>query len=597
VATSKISSTGAKAGWAKVPVAGYGLLTALLIATQWSFLPLPGIHADEAFFVAPFLRNRPALYSWTIFGHHVAVMAMSYVGALKSWLYWPVFHIWMPGVWSMRVPVSLLSGLSLILFVDLIRRVTGLRIALAAGLLLATDAVFVLMNVFDITVPLLLLGMAALLNALWRFAATGRRRFLVTAFLAAGLALWYKAVFVFPLAGVLTAFVLVYPHEVRPYLTRRNLLLGALSLCIGAAPLIVFNVASGWDTVRSAPKLPKAPLAEKALMLELTLNGRALEHYMVRSSFDDKIAVSGAPLGNLVLSWYRRSHFLPGSLLVYAVGLSFAALPFLRGARLFRPLLFAWIAGAVTIGSMWMLRDAGSGPHHTILCYPAPHFLVAATGAALLQGLSVRASSVMKVLLAVLVGSNLWLLAEYYRAARVNGFSVYWTNGMGSLAEVISAQPLPVVCLDWGICSGLQIEVHDGIPFLDDPTPREGVLFVSHCDDSIIDVARTSQFQEALATSGLRAKSRQVVPDKQGHPVFCLFRLAWANLVDDGRRTQAGWSRGETKVVFCDDQAGVRQRLLVRGGVAGLCRQTENPVGAQTAQGPTGSRDSGSSFR
>jgi hypothetical protein len=368
--------------------------------------------------------------------------------------------------------------------------------------------------------------MAIVLINLSRFAISRQRRYLLGAFLVAGLALWYKAVFVFPLVGVLIALVAVYPQQVRQCLSLRNVLVGLAGLGIGSAPLIAFNFVSGGATLKAARDLMYIPLTEKVLMLKLTLDGGALEHYMVRSSFTERIPVSGEPLGNLVLSWYRHSHFLPGSLLLYFVALSLLALPFLRSSALFQPLLFAWVSLAATIGSMWILRDAGSGPHHTILIYPAPHFIVAATATALHKRRNFKAFPLSDLILTVLVLSNIWLLSEYYRAARENGFSVYWTGGMQYLGKTVSAQPLPVASLDWGIQSGLEIETHDRIPFLHDLTPRENVLFVSHCNDYVVDASRVNRFLKSVMASGLRITGRQTVPDEHGRPVFCFFRLA-----------------------------------------------------------------------
>src|SRR5579871_1172792 len=116
-------------------------ICAALLAIELAFLPLPGIEQDEALFVAPFLRNNPVIYAWHIGTLAVPVMSMSYLSALKSWLYWPVFRLWPPSVWSMRLPECFISILILVLFADLARRVSSTRVALAAALFLATDAV------------------------------------------------------------------------------------------------------------------------------------------------------------------------------------------------------------------------------------------------------------------------------------------------------------------------------------------------------------------------------------------------------------------------------------------------------------------------
>ena len=491
-------------------------ICAFLFAVELAFLPMPGIQQDEALFVAPFLRDRPALYSWAIGGRHVPVMSMAYLGAVKSWIYWPVFRFWTPGVWSIRFPESILSICTLVIFADLVRRVSASSVALAASLLLATDAVFVMMNVFDITASLQILGTITFLNLL------GRGRF-AAAFFVAGVSLWYKASFLFPLAGILLGFSLIHVATVRRFATVRNIVLAGAALATGSGPLIAFNLSHRGATFRAAANLPTVPAVEKLVMLRRTLDGRALEHYMFRSRFDEKIPLEGTSTGDLAMEWYRRSDMHPGSLLLPALGIALLALPFLRNSPLFRPLLFSWVALAGTIGSMFLVGDAGAGPHHTVLICPAPQFIVAATGAAVGERLGRK--GVFAALVVLIAGSGVLLLSQYYRAGRMNGFSVYWTDALPDLAKAVRTEALPVTTLDWGIHNGLQIETGDRIVIGDDPTPREGVLYVRHCDGYVIDQSKAAQFRKLLASSDLHLTGERTISDREGRAIFCAFRL------------------------------------------------------------------------
>jgi len=495
------------------------MVGALLLGLQLSFLAGPGIQEDEALFVAPFLRGAAALYEWRWGGLHIPVMSMDYLGALKSWVYWPVFSVWHPGVWSMRVPVALLSVVTLLLFADVARRVAGRRVALAAALILATDAVFVLVNVFDMTVCLLLLATVAFLRLL-------QRQYLGAAFLVAGLALWYKAIFLFPLVAMLLAFAVAYPTAVRRWLTLRNLAVAAVCLALGAAPLIAFNLARHGATFQASQDLPGVPAGEKLVMLQHTLDGRAFEHYMIRSTLDEKIAVSGSSMADVVVGWYRESHLGPGSGLAPLLALALLALPFLRRSSLFPALVFSWVAAGAAYGAMLVFRDAGAGPHHTVLLDPAPQFIVAASVAALAERWRGGRSAVLILLCALVGGSNLWLLERYWHAARANGFSVYWTDGVKNLAEVLRAQKLPVASLEWGTRNGVQIEAGDTVDFVADTSPRENVLYVTHCEGYVIDPVRAARFEQTAAAAGLHETANRVVADRKGHLVYCLFQLA-----------------------------------------------------------------------
>jgi len=495
---------------------GLSAVCALLVASELAFLPLPGIEQDEALFVAPYLHNNPALYSWHIGVHEVPVMSMAYLGALKSWLWWPVFRLWAPGVWSMRLPECLISILTLLIFADVARRVSNSRIALAAALFLATDVVFMMAHLFDTTASLQMLGTMAFLNLL-------QRRHFAAGFFVAGISLWSKASFVFPLAGIIVALVAAYPHSVRRFLTVRNAGLSFLALAIGAAPLIAFNLRERGATVQAAGSLPAVAPAEKVMMMRRTIDGRAYEHFLVRSTPGEVLPLRAASLGDLALGWYRRTNFQPGSFLLPALLLSLGVLPFLRRSAVIRPLLFSWIAFACTFGSMLFLGDAGAGPHHTVLVYPAPHFIVAASAVALSEKIPRWRAPVLAAICVLIAGSGGWLFGEYYRAARQNGFSAFWTDALPALARTIRQ---PVAVLDWGIRNGLQIETRDRISVTEDVTPLEGVLYVGHCEGYVFDPSRRENFDRLLSSSGLSISVIRTTAVRGNGPVFCSMELS-----------------------------------------------------------------------
>jgi hypothetical protein len=245
---------------------------------------------------------------------------------------------------------------------------------------------------------------------------------------------------------------------------------------------------------------------------------------MFRSVPGETIRLTGAPIGELVEGWYRQSSFHPGSLLLPALILSLLALPFLFASRRFSALCVSWIAATLAFGVMLVYHDAGAGPHHTVLLYPAPQFIVAATSVALAARLQARSIGWL-IILAITI-SNLWLLGQYAQAGRRNGFSVYWTDGVAALAQEIESRHLPAAFLDWGIENGVQTMSGQRVP-LALPFPlRSGVLYVTHCDGYVIDPARTEEYRKFLLDERVSATNQRVVTDRQGAPVFCTFEAA-----------------------------------------------------------------------
>src|SRR5208283_5047171 len=428
-----------------------------LLAIEVAFLPMPGIQEDEALFLLPFLHGHPQFYSWTVGNVQVPLMLSEYIGALKTWVYWPIFRVWQPSIWSIRLPVCFFSLLTVWILAEFLKRAVSAGVALITVLLLATDASFVITNVFDWgPVSLLLLSTVLFLYLFRLFLDSGERFALGAAFLVAGIATWYKTLFLVLVAAMALSCLLVFWGRLRERMQPSNILVALLSFAIGATPLITFNLQRGGATITKGLNLPAVKASEKMMMLQHTLDGRALEHYMFRSLPGETIALNGAPLAELVSHWYERSRFRPAGPLMPALMLALIALPFLRNSVLFSPLLFAWIAFATAEAAMLCFRDAGAGPHHTVLLYPAPQFIVAASAWAFAE--RVRWPMAVWAIAFVIAAGNLWLLRSYQEAGKQNGFSVYWTDGVGNLAGIIAATHLPVAILDWGIQNSVQVQ-------------------------------------------------------------------------------------------------------------------------------------------
>ena len=80
--------------------AALGAIVLLFIGSAMLFVSRPGIEADEA------LVANPAQYYW----HHIPMMLMSYLGALKMWFYMGLFAMVKPGPVSLRVQTAAARG-------------------------------------------------------------------------------------------------------------------------------------------------------------------------------------------------------------------------------------------------------------------------------------------------------------------------------------------------------------------------------------------------------------------------------------------------------------------------------------------------------
>jgi len=204
-------------------------------------------------------------------------MILSYLGALKAWLYNGLFLFIAPRPITLRLPMLLLAAGTLWLFFELLDRTMGRKAAWIGTLLLATDTSYLLLNTADYgPVTLQFVFKLAALLLLVRFHENGSKKELAWAFALFGLALWDKAVFAWVLFGLVVAAVAVFPRDIRKHLSRANVLVACGAMLAGALPLVIYNIARPLDTLRSNVRVEQQTIVRKADVLRSTMDGSAM---------------------------------------------------------------------------------------------------------------------------------------------------------------------------------------------------------------------------------------------------------------------------------------------------------------------------------
>src|SRR6516162_3177908 len=129
--------------------AGLAIVSLLFLALSLPFTQRLGIEADEAMIANGIYAHGAPLYSWRFAGYEIPVMLISYLGALKTWLYNPYFALWPPSPFSLRIPAVFAGIAGLWLFFALLDRVASRPAAWIGTLLLATDSSFLLVESTD----------------------------------------------------------------------------------------------------------------------------------------------------------------------------------------------------------------------------------------------------------------------------------------------------------------------------------------------------------------------------------------------------------------------------------------------------------------
>jgi hypothetical protein len=477
-------------------------------------------------------------------------MLMSYLGALKSWIYIPVFALFRGSYLTVRIPALVIGAITVWFMFVFLERIHSRTAAWIGTLLLATDSMFLLTTCFDWGPVALqhLLSVAGLMATL-SFQRSGRLQSVALGAFCFGLALWDKALFIWFLGGVTAGALLVYPREVWFHLRSpgalKRVLLIAIAFCIGCLPLLVYNVTCGYPTLHSTSGFTTKELYAKSFVLRGTWEGVALFGYLTNEDDADRPR-SPANLLESFSFWLRSAfgeHRRNG--MEWAGFAALLCLPFVqRPAR--RTALFFLVAIVIAWLQMGITVNAGGAAHHTVLLWPMPHLIVAVAFADLACRWGKMGRSVFAFGTFCLICMNLLVTNQYLYAFARNGAAGSWTDAIYPLAEDLKkTNDRFLAIIDWGMTDSLDVLAKgrlplfwSGDPFTPVPPGKEApvpdhrlleeprVLWIKHTDGNE---------QISGVNSGLLAFVQRehfvILPvakyrDRNGREIFETFRMA-----------------------------------------------------------------------
>ncbi len=516
--------------------------TVLLFALLFVFLgfiliPYAGLEVDEVVFAAPLHGTPKYVFATHLLHHAIPLMVISYYGALKTWLYWPLLWIGSANVYAIRFPMVLAGAITIVIFYKWAGLLAGPRGALLAAILLATDPMFLLTDTFDwgpVALQHLLVVSGCLLIA--------RGRLSWGAFLF-GLALWNKAIFLWTLAGLGMAALLAFPAAVGTVLADwRRWTRALLAFALGALPLLYFNEKHPHSTSGNAAfSVENFPV--KYQELRAAVDGSGLFGFLVAPDPEEHRREPQSPQGRAA-SWVsdrlgrHQKNLMPYAILIAA---SIVLLWWRAPGR--RAALFAGVCGGVTFLAMAVTRDAGGSVHHTVLLWPMPQLLVGVALGAL-------PSPWLRVgLVALLVGANLLVINQYIAQFERNGSYGTFTDATNPLATSLAGTPDEnIYVIDWGIYETVdfllqgQSHLREAYPlFLQPiPDPRQSreidamivdphALFVDHIPALEEFRGAGARLEAAARLKGFEKIPMRTVADRNGRAIFQVFRFQQAS--------------------------------------------------------------------
>jgi hypothetical protein len=518
-------------------------------------LGLPGLHYDEAkeagnnalelLTGAPVNAFREGVLE--IGGLQLPLMVQDYIGALNVYLALPVLALTGIGVPNLRL-VSVFAGLLALFALERVvstywqlatlppkkNRAVGpapiTDVGLVAVALLVLSPSFVFWSRQGIFVTNLMQPLV--LICIWQglvWLQHGSRRALIVSGAAAGLALYAKLLAVWVIVPVALLIALVWwwrrRQDAAAALTWPLLLMAAAALVLPLLPLLLFNWQTGgtWATITGNLTQSYYGVDNRAVWVNLPVRLNQLHQVLQGEHF----WYLGGLYGNFVAPW------LAATLVSVATVLHLRLLwaPLTLGAGVFFFSLF-------TVSDLFIT--------HYALIQVLLVGIVAVAALAVMQPLTKRAQNILLVTLLLLwMALDGYATIQYHSALQRSGGLADHSDGSYHLAYHLRYNGLgaPVV-LDWGIEASVRylsqgtVRPIEIFGYESPAMPDEGFkarlelflanpdnIYLLHAPEQTVFAGRREAFIQAVADQGLQAVQEQVFTQRDGTPLYELWRV------------------------------------------------------------------------
>lgn len=445
------------------------LSAALFIAISSYNINTPGLQYDESLFVNAALGGRSSIFIYSRL-MELPLMLMSYIGALKAYFYTPIFALFGVNVLAIRLPVIILSGISIMVGAKIVRGITGRNwLGVFAALLMATDVIFSGLTKADYgPVALMIFFKLCALASFYKLITTNKLRYAVLLVLCFALGLFDKLNFIWIALAFIASAVIVFPRNLLAFF-HNNRKQSAFIAIIGIAELLFFGLYLSGPLFlnHSSNELNIFNRADKILTLyNITFSGSALQSMMLAKP------ISGI-FGAMISASQRWPAYVLLGLAVLISILTVITLNSHKKNLSFphpsnqNPLKWSFylVLSFIFIGIQIIITREAGGPHHLMALWPFPHIIATMLIAWLMESQSKNSfvanlflKTTSHVLVGALIVTIVWQttlsLGYVHTFQTTRQFKPIWTTAIYSLAAELEASANTVdniYTTDWGI--------------------------------------------------------------------------------------------------------------------------------------------------
>ena len=410
-------------------------------------IELPGLYMNELDFVNAAQGAPDNTMIYMRLGP-VPLLVFPYIGALKAWIYTPIFRLFAVSALTIRLPVILIAAVTLLIFYRAMRRNLGAIWAAIVVWIMAVDPANLFPSRLDWGPTVLMHFFEAAILALW-FSYRDKPELWKPAliFVCFGLGFFDKFNFIWLVSAFAIGICLCYPDSLK------NLWVSLPRFARWIAVILVL-IAVG---------------ATLYLVLPLLLH---FHHPTIRARTTGLQVKWDALVNTLSGFWVARRIFGDAAGVIRFTSTCLIAVDgFLALACLFFPMLdaearenrkngfFCLLIGLLIFLQIIITPQAG-GPHHYSMIFPLPLLGFAFLARSLYTQLAWKnlrrlAALLLGVAAVFVFAVNVHNTTVYLSHFRTNShYSPHWSPEIYSLSDYINEHGLEakrVICVDWGL--------------------------------------------------------------------------------------------------------------------------------------------------
>jgi hypothetical protein len=393
-------------------------------------LKYPGLQYDEVLFVnaarGRIGSDKSFIYK-EIFG--IPVFLMQYIGALKSYIYYPIFYLFGINFYTIRIPTIIISILSIVLLHKAIQKFVNLQLANLVSILLALNSVFINLTRTDVgpnTIEFFLKAIGIFLILKYK----NIKSIFLPLTIVFVLGVFNKLNFIWFVNSSLAVFI--YLEIIRPYKQKKlvlkqifqTILLPVLSWLIG---IILFLLISKTNSI------------ESSLNIDLNLIHRVFENI--------KTVINQTAYFNYALGYQQGSITLLYTYFIFIVVIAgFWQIWKYRNSNFFDFYIISWIFLISTFIQI-VITPKATAPWHWFTIEPFFTFILASS--IYMNFKIIKLPLVKFMFLSIILAYLVFQIITHQQNYR-NPTNPIWSPQIYSLMDFSKSAPFTFVSVDWG---------------------------------------------------------------------------------------------------------------------------------------------------